>query len=280
MSGSTEMAMVDRDLAARAMALIDSGSADPVDAVRRKRIVAYARMLGRDDIERFPLAQARIAAYVGEAREACDKLYQSLLASPLTETARMAREVVLRWQSGPYTFYDSSGDAIELGTFQMELRLQADGEYLVNAIADAPNSPVAKLRVTHPNVLENRLCQGEARHDIRRAIRSYNIDLAIAIIDQVMATGHMSENPYCSIEAWLGAPCPGCGVRSEHHECVDCEVRLCEDCLIDTPWGFVCSDCVATCPGCDSQQFPASRGWSCPCCDASLCPGCAPHYEE
>lgn len=151
---------------------------------------------------------------------------------------------------------------IEFGRFEIIL----DGAQLpqlgLRVRALTPHGAASRNEVTHPHVLGEELCLGNADAPLKSAIQSGRLFDAFQIIQQTLAT-YNEESPYVSLDSWEGVTCYACGARSDADDADSC--RFCQE--------SVCNDCMDCCSRCSSSCCQSCLK-TCGECDRCVCPGC------
>ena len=138
----------------------------------------------------------------------------------------------------PITF-----DDIELGPFRVSVDIETEE---AKAVALEPNHPVQDDSVTHPNIMNGKICMGDGLHSFERCIRNKLYFAALDIAVSIVRTNG-SSSPYVSIENWNGSPCQSCGDSTDDY-CTSCEEACCNDCLMAT------EDDYTSCPDCQPPE--------------------------
>ncbi len=174
---------------------------------------------------------------------------------------------------------------IDLGPFRIVLNWKAGPElvpsspYTVEAIS--PRCPDDQSNITHPHVMRNRLCEGEATCAVQQALRAGRLTDFFQIINQVLHT-YNRGSPYAPLSDWDGTECHACGahVSDDSSYCPVCEAQVCDDCSSCCPHceTSACESCLQCCGHCDSEFCPGCAK-VCRECEAVFCPDCLnPHH--
>ncbi len=172
-------------------------------------------------------------------------------------------------------------DGVYLGPFTIALDWRYLGESCpYEVIADDPQPAAASDDVTHPHVHDNRLCEGEGRVPIRRALEQGRLFDFFLVVRQLLET-YNSSSAYVALDRWNGVECHDCGQSVNEDErtmCESCERQVCDDCsqsCTDCGKEF-CSGCMSRCEGCDEMTchdcLSTSAGDG-----QDLCSECAAH---
>lgn len=167
---------------------------------------------------------------------------------------------------------------LDLGPFQISLDWKSahgsTSKYVVHALE--PSCPEYRSHITHPHVMNDRLCEGEAQSALRQALQSGRLTDFFQIINRVLHT-YNSSSPYASIDDWNGTNCQDCGanIASDCSHCHACGDALCDDCctccsICETS---ACVGCLQICPGCENQVCSHCAN-VCERCSKSVCPEC------
>jgi hypothetical protein len=173
---------------------------------------------------------------------------------------------------------------IYLGPFEIELdwgRTGDDCAYRV--IANDPHPATSRDNVTHPHVMDDRLCEGHSRQAIRQALSHGRLLDFFTIVANGLRT-YNEDSPFVSLEIWHGASCSDCGAvvdeenryicqRCEETVCQGCEVACCgcDDCY--------CSQCMSGCEACD-DNFCCGCLKPCQQCRRNICCNCLEEDER
>jgi len=173
-------------------------------------------------------------------------------------------ELDLRNQTLSVTTSEITLEGISFGRFQIraDLRSLVSGaSYQV--IAKTPNRPSTRSDITHPHVMDDGLCEGDAAGPLACAMRTGRLCDFFEIIQQTLRT-YNAESAYASISAWNDEiQCHACGDTVPEYDS-----RYCDHCAAD-----VCEDCGESCPHCGEAACGACLE-SCPACEESSCPSC------
>ncbi len=144
-----------------------------------------------------------------------------------------------------------------------------------------PRHPDDRDDVTHPHVLDDRLCEGAAAGALRQALAAGRLSDYFEIARRTLAT-YNPRSAYVTLSEWEGRSCARCGDRvaaSRLSDCPHCEEACCSDCdnrcdACDDP---CCSGCLAVCRACGTRACP-----DCIVDGPVRCPTCAlpPDDEE
>lgn len=161
-------------------------------------------------------------------------------------------------------------DGVELGSFEIALALPSSGnlapDYTVTALD--PRPAAANESVTHPHVSDERLCEGEGRIAIRRALAAGRFLDFFTIVSQILQT-YNPASAFVTLDRWEGSSCMSCGDWLDSEDASRCE-RCCE---------VICGECSLGCNSCDRY---VCGGCSAPCprCESCFCGGCLTPCEE
>lgn len=154
-------------------------------------------------------------------------------------------------------------DGTYLGPFEIRLAWgQPGAEFPYRVIATDPHPAHSRDSVTHPHVMDEHLCEGEARTAIRQALAQGRLLDFFTLIANGLRS-YNPDSPFVALDVWQGASCSDCGAYVD-----DDEGRTCATCE-----GTVCDDCQTTCARCD-ESCCSSCSLPCPHCDETCCRGC------
>lgn len=171
-------------------------------------------------------------------------------------------------------------ESLELGPFALVghwERLPQEDFLEVRALE--PRHPAERDDVTHPHVLDDRLCEGAAAGALRQALAAGRLCDYFQIARRTLAT-YNPRSAYVTLDDWSGTRCHGCGDRvaarglshcdhCEESSCSECS-SVCEDC--DEP---CCRSCLETCPTCRLRFCP-----DCARDESIRCPQCAAEADD
>ncbi len=170
-------------------------------------------------------------------------------------------------------------DGVALGPFMICLDWEMLGEEhpLFEVMALGPNTASSNSSVTHPHIVDDRLCEGEATSMLRAASLGGRLHDFVLIVRQVLQT-YNESSAYVSLDRWYGIPCGECGTYVDPEErciCGRCDEEMCDECARN------CGDCGDTlCHRC-CDECTACEDYSCfsclkPCddCHQSCCSQC------
>ena len=95
-------------------------------------------------------------------------------------------------------------------SFKDEFTSTSPLPYLVKAVA--PCCPEGRSDITHPHVMNDHLCEGDATPALRAALQTGRLTDFFQIINQVLHT-YNSGSPYASLNEWNGTECQACGTN-------------------------------------------------------------------
>lgn len=199
-------------------------------------------------------------------------------------------------------------EGIRLGSFAIRFYWQRLGHgsdtQCFDVMALHPNPAATDSRVTHPHVKSDRLCAGEARTTLAKALEEGRLADAFCVIRSVLRT-YNADSPHVRLAEWGGLECHDCGSSvdeddrtyceaCDHDYCADCSgncavcgTTRCTGCL--TPCAFCkdaccgrclhpaahsgrecCRDCLRPCPSCGAQAAKdEGTATDCPACRVS-----------
>lgn len=189
----------------------------------------------------------------------------------------------LREETVTVTSEEIELEGLSLGRFRMVL----DGrEVLQNPYrieAETPVTPAGRSDVTHPHVMDETLCLGDAEQPLTRALRSGRLGDLFLILQQTLQTYNRSSC-YVAISGWNGTRCAVCDDhvrRSDANSCQACSESVCDDCCraCDSCHNATCRVCLESCPRCAGRCCPSCLS-SCPACETECCSRCLPFHTE
>jgi hypothetical protein len=187
-----------------------------------------------------------------------------------------------RWLSvttEPITLQD-----IYLGPFEIQLdwgRSGDDSAYRV--IANEPHPAESRDNVTHPHVMDDRLCEGHSRQAIRQALSQGRLLDFFTLVANGLRT-YNEESPFVALEIWHGATCSNCGAivdEEERYLCQRCEETICQGCEVACCGcdDCYCSQCITGCEACD-DNFCGGCLKPCKQCQRNICSNCLEEDER
>jgi hypothetical protein len=169
-------------------------------------------------------------------------------------------------------------EQVYLGRFEIVLHWdQLDEEQAYEVVALDPHPTSGDSSTTHPHVRDERLCEGDGRVPIRRALAQGRLCDFFVLVRQILETYNPSS-AFVSLEHWNGTPCQDCGRMTDDDDstsCERCSDHLCFDCSTscESCGRGVCSECRGTCAGCDQDFCEACLG-RCVGCRQNFCTSC------
>jgi hypothetical protein len=172
-------------------------------------------------------------------------------------------------------------EEVPLGAFTVELYWQRLGSRCDSScfeiVALHPNPPRTDERVTHPHVLNQRLCAGDAARPLARALEQGRLADAFHLVASVLRH-YNPDSPHVALDAWGGRECHDCGVTLHADGaswCERCDHDFCEDCTGSCAVcaSIRCHRCLRICAVC---QEPCCRGCleTTGAADRLCCPSC------
>lgn len=173
---------------------------------------------------------------------------------------------------------------IYLGPFDISLDLRRAGDNCAyRVIAQDPHPPESRDNVTHPHVMDERLCEGDSRHAIRHALAQGRLLDFFNLVANGLRS-YNPESPFVALEVWYGGTCSDCGAVVDEDDCYvcrKCEETICGNCECGCSrcGASCCSQCITVCEVCDDNYC---RGCLSPCkqCRASVCSSCLEEDER
>lgn len=147
-------------------------------------------------------------------------------------------------------------EEVWLGPFDICLYWERIGvRRAYEVIAKDPQPPSANDEVTHPHVLNNQLCEGEATHPIQASLAGGRIFDFFLLVRQTLET-YNSASPYVPLRDWQGTHCQDCGWslhEDDASRCATCDGQLCGECstYCHGCGDYYCRQCCATCSACE-----------------------------
>ena len=144
-----------------------------------------------------------------------------------------------------------------------EIRIPITPDMYVQCIARTPNPAIDSSTCTHPHVRSDKLCLGQAKQPLARAVVSGNFLLALDIVNSVLQT-YNSDSPHRQLEGWNGfGVCEDCEsvlkTQLDTRGCGVCDKqKLCRRCRVMAAFalGYVCYDCGEECAECGRIARP------------------------
>ena len=169
-------------------------------------------------------------------------------------------------------------EEIALGPFRIELdlnRLTERSPFVVEALE--PNPAASNPSVVHPHVSNERLCEGDGRGAIARALAEGRLLDFFVVVERLLQT-YAVGRAYVELDHWFGQPCRECSQSLDPDDaipCHSCEEPACHDCLETCPWCeyAYCSDCLESCSGCHQRHCTRCQV-ACERCGQASCPDC------
>lgn len=182
-------------------------------------------------------------------------------------------------------------EGIDFGRFRLSLDVGQVADVTrplpVRVEALEPNPAAGSDHVTHPHVSESRLCPGDARSPLSRALQDGRLADFFLVLRSVLRT-YNPDSAYVDLDTWdHAACCHDCGIGMHpdgtcwcslcEHDfcdecvggCLGCHETTCFCCLINCDHceeGY-CSHCIEACVGCGASSCPD-------CLEDQLCPIC------
>ena len=163
-------------------------------------------------------------------------------------------------------------EGIDLGPFRIDLflgEMRSDSTeqwFLVHATE--PNAAASREDVTHPHVMDDKLCTGDGAIPIQQALLNGRIGEFFVLVRSVLET-YNADSAYVPLERRSGQSCHDCGYleSSEMYFCEGCEHEFCDECMSCCE---VCS--ISRCRGClDKSEI--SEEYICKDC-GTFCSDC------
>lgn len=145
-------------------------------------------------------------------------------------------------------------------------------------IALESNPAAADESVTHPHVKDRRICAGDAKRPLQKALDQGRIADAFCLLKGVLLN-YNSDSPHISLDKWYGSPCYDCGGNMDEDDqyyCSWCDHAYCDSCASNC---FVChttrcrsclTDCAVCRKLCCSGCLKAAANSDRECCSRCL----------
>lgn len=136
-------------------------------------------------------------------------------------------------------------------------------------LADDPHSASDNHEVTHPHVMNGRLCEGDGAAAIRSSLAQGRLLDFFTLVQQILET-YNDGSAYVALSRWNGGD-----------ECCDCGYSMSPD----DSWGCVrcsetvCDNCRSTCQECD-ETLCSGCSVSCGQCDSTFCRRCLQSHPK
>lgn len=175
-------------------------------------------------------------------------------------------------------------EGVYLGPFSIRLdwhRIGDDCPYRV--IAKDPHPPESRDNVTHPHIMDDRLCEGDSRHAIRQSLAQGRLLDFFRLVANGLRS-YNSDSPFVALELWSGSTCTDCGCVVDDdesgacHGCHEVVCGECDSCCSDCD-NYFCSQCITTCELCDDSCCRRCLT-SCKRCRKSVCSNCLEEGER
>jgi hypothetical protein len=155
-------------------------------------------------------------------------------------------------------------EGLALGRFQVRLDWGRIGTaHPYDIVALTPNPPRSSEDTVHPHVIDERLCEGDGKVPIARALREGRLLDFFHIVNSLL-NNYNPSSAYVALSDWEGSTCVDCGdiiQADDERNCDACE-------------GVLCGSCVVACEGCDAHCCCECTR-RCESCGDDLCRGCA-----
>lgn len=163
-------------------------------------------------------------------------------------------------------------EGVDLGPFRIDLYLgemRSDStEQWFQVQATEPNPPSSREDITHPHVMDDKLCTGDGAIPIQQALLNGRIGEFFVLVRSVLET-YNADSAYVMLDRWNGQACHDCGYleASEMYFCEGCEHEFCDECMrcceicstslcrscldkSEISENYICKDCGAFCSDC------------------------------
>ena len=154
-------------------------------------------------------------------------------------------------------------EGLALGRFQVRLDWGRIGTaHPYDVVALTPNPARSSEDTTHPHVMDERLCEGDGKVPITRALREGRLLDFFHIVNSLL-NNYNPSSAYVALSDWEGSTCVDCGDMIQADD-----ERNCDAC-----GGIVCGSCFVACEGCEAYCCcECSR--RCESCGDDLCRCC------
>ena len=154
-------------------------------------------------------------------------------------------------------------EGIALGPFELRLDWNDIGTaHPCKVVALGPNPARSSESTTHPHVVDERLCEGDGKVPLARALREGRL-LDFFLIVHRLLCNYNESSAYVRLSEWEGGSCTDCGEVVNPDDERTC--AACEDLL--------CGNCALTCERCDAQSCYECLS-RCASCGEGICRGC------
>jgi len=170
---------------------------------------------------------------------------------------------------------------VYLGPFSIELQLDRLPELyhhsVYRIVALEPHPAACDIRVTHPHVSDEKLCEGDGCLAIRKALEQGRLCDFFSLVNSIL-TNYNSGSPYVSLDNWEGTACYECGYTMSSDDiwhCSYCDYDYCEECITSCICcqEIVCTGCSVECEYCGDKACHNCLG-KCSECDSTCCIKC------
>ncbi len=166
-----------------------------------------------------------------------------------------------------------------LGPFELrfDLARRTEGEGALRVVALEPSPARLGDDVTHPHVSGERLCAGDGRLPLAKALAEGRLLDAVTIAAQVLRS-YNPDSAYVALDDWDGVSCSECGEVVDGDaatSCAACNDDVCRECAVTCEEcdDLLCSHCATTCHGC-SAVLCSHCADACAVCGQLTCEAC------
>jgi hypothetical protein len=170
-------------------------------------------------------------------------------------------------------------DGVSLGRFEIQLDCHHVQRWAApyRVISRDGRTSASNSDVSHPHVLDERLCEGEGEPVIRSALKQGRLLDFFQVVENVLQT-YNDESAYVRLENWDELICDDCGEvtpKSEMAGCSSCERQICEECYdaCEECLNALCANCGGRCKTCECLTCDHCLE-TCPSCKESHCKSC------
>ncbi len=144
-------------------------------------------------------------------------------------------------------------------------------------IALDPHPAESRENVTHPHVMDEQLCEGDAKNAVKQALSQGRLLDFFMLVAGVLRT-YNGESAFIELALWYGQSCSDCGAvvsEEDRYVCHRCGETVCDECQAACSGceDWYCSNCRAACAVCEGT-FCSGCLQRCDGCRESVCRGC------
>lgn len=231
-------------------------------ALDRQWLVAAAALAADFDI-RLRWLESDLRAVKGDARShqppVVRIIYQELVAltDEFDDVEIRLAQTTIRVRTEEMVL-----EGLDLGRFDLVWNWSGEQHLTVQAVE--PQCPSSREDVTHPHVMDDVLCEGDAAPVMQRALAEGRLCDYFLIVKQTLET-YNKHSAYVSLDEWSSSYCERCGDSVNPDDMSGCEA--CGE--------SVCEGCIGTCTKCEQTCCRMCLG-RCSECEEEFCPRCWP----